>query len=86
MCAGLLVEGVRVRAPGASASPAALEAAVEGRRYGREVARLAVDSPWARKLEASGRGADVTACLLLDTTSLVPRYLPSVDKVVSGRG
>jgi 2-phosphosulfolactate phosphatase len=86
VCAGLLVEGVRARAPGASASPAALAAVAEGRRYGREVARLAVDAPWARKLEASGRGADVTACLALDTTSLVPRYLPSVDKVVSGRG
>jgi len=86
VCAGLLVEGVRVLTPGVSASPAALEALAEGRRYGREVTRLAVDSPWARKLEASGRGADVTACLLLDTTSCVPRYLPSVDKVVSRRG
>jgi 2-phosphosulfolactate phosphatase len=86
VCAGLLVEGVRVLTPGASASPAALEALAEGRRYGREVARLAVDSPWAKRLEASGRGADVTACLALDTTSLVPRYLPSVDKIVSGRG
>lgn len=85
VCAGLLVEGLRARAPGASASPAALEALAEGRRYDREVTRLAADSPWAKKLEASGRGADVTACLQLDTTSLVPRYLPSVDKVVSGR-
>ena len=86
VCAGLLVEGVRALAPGVSLSPAALEAVGEGRRYGREVARLAVDSSWAKKLEASGRGADVTACLALDATSLVPRYLPSVDKVVSGRG
>lgn len=86
VCAGLLVEGVRARAPGAAASPAALAAAAEGRRYGGEVARLAVDSPWARRLGASGRGADVTACLALDTTALVPRYLPGVDKVVSGRG
>src|SRR5205814_1123046 len=61
VCAGLLVEGVRVLTPGVSASPAALEALAEGRRYGRGVTRLAVDSPWARKLEASGRGADVTA-------------------------
>jgi len=86
VCAGLLVEGVRALAPRAFASRAALEALAEGRRYGREVTRLAVDSPWARKLEAAGRGADVTACLALDTTSCVPRYLPNVDKVVSGRG
>lgn len=86
VCAGLLVERVRARAPGAAASPAALEALAEGRRYGGGIGRLAGDSPWARRLEASGRGADVTACLRLDTTSLVPRYLPSVDKVVSGRG
>jgi len=86
VCAGLLVEGVRARAADASMSPAALEALAAARRYGREVARLAADSPWARKLAASGRGRDVTACLALDTTPFVPRYLPSVDKVVSGRG
>ncbi len=86
VCAGFLVERVQARAPGAAPSPAALAALAEGRRYAGRVARLAVDSPWARRLEASGRGADVTACLALDTTSLVPRYLPGVDKVVSGRG
>jgi 2-phosphosulfolactate phosphatase len=86
VCAGLLVEGVRARAADASMSPAAREALAAARRYGREVARLAADSPWARKLAASGRGRDVTACLALDTTPFVPRYLPSVDKVVSGRG
>jgi hypothetical protein len=31
---------------------------------------------------AAGRSADVDACLRLDTTTLVPRYLPSVDKIV----
>src|SRR5438132_1687103 len=57
-----------------------------GRRYAGDVTRLRQHSPWARRLVAAGRGADVTACLRLDTTSLVPVYLPSVDKVVPGCG
>jgi 2-phosphosulfolactate phosphatase len=86
VCAGLLVERVRAAVPAAAPSAAALEALAEGRRYAGDVARLAADSAWARHLAASGRGADVAACLLLDTTALVPRYLASVDKIVSGRG
>jgi 2-phosphosulfolactate phosphatase len=86
VCAGLLVERVRAAAPAAASSAAALEALAQGRQYAGDVTRLAADSPWARHLAASGRGADVAACLLLDTTALVPRYLASVDKIVSGCG
>ena len=86
VCAGLLVERIRATAPAAQASPAAQAAAVEGRRYAEDVTRLRRDSPWARRLAAAGRGADVSACLRVDTTTLVPVYLPSVDKVVAGRG
>ncbi len=85
VCAGLLVERVLIRAPAAQATPAALEAMAEGRRYAEDIGRLGADAPWARHLEASGRGGDVAACLTLDTTALVPLYLPNVDKVVARR-
>jgi 2-phosphosulfolactate phosphatase len=85
VCAGLLVERVHTAAPGMSITPAGAEALALGKRYGKDVARLAVDSTWARHLAASGRGADVTACLALDTTTLVPVYRPDVDKVVWAR-
>ena len=84
-CAGLLVERIRA-ARSAAPSPAALAALAVGRRYAGDVTRLRDHSPWARRLVAAGRGADVSACLRLDTTSLVPVYLPSVDKVVPGCG
>jgi len=86
VCAGLLVERVRAGVPSVVPSPAALAALALGRRYAGDVTRLRQHSPWARRLVAAGRGADVTACLRLDTTSLVPVYLPSVDKVVPGCG
>ncbi len=86
VCAGLLVDRMTTAAPAAQPSPAARAAANEGRRYAEDVARLRRDSPWARRLEAAGRGADLAACLRVDTTTLVPVYLPSVDKVVAGRG
>lgn len=86
VCAGLLVERIGAAVPGAALSPAAREAEAEARRYVLDVARLRVDSAWARRLVAAGRGADVAACLRLDTTTLVPVYLPSVDKVVTGLG
>jgi len=83
-CAGLLVERIRAATRSAAPSPAALAALAVGRRYAADVTRLREHSPWARRLCAAGRGADVSACLRLDTTSLVPVYLPSVDKVVLG--
>jgi 2-phosphosulfolactate phosphatase len=85
VCAGLLVERALAAEPTASTTPAAAEARALGRRYGKDVARLAKDSAWARHLTASGRGADVTACLALDTSTLVPVYRADVDKVVWAR-
>jgi len=57
----------------------------------KRMGRVAPQSPsemgkLQRRLVAAGRGGDVAACLRLDTTTLVPVYLPSVDKVVAGRG
>ncbi len=85
VCAGLLVERALTAEPTASTTPAAAEALALARRYGKDVARLATDSGWARHLAASGRRADVTACLALDTTTLVPVYRAGVDKVVWAR-
>jgi 2-phosphosulfolactate phosphatase len=84
VCAGLIVEDIARLASPASLSEAACEAAAEARRYGRDVGRLGEDSTWARHLRRSGRGDDVTACLRLDTSTLVPLFLPGVDKVVAG--
>lgn len=85
VCAGLLVEGLLGGAAPTEPGPLALAAASDARRYGKDVARLRADSPWARHLLRAGRAADVAACFALDTTTLVPRYLPAVDKVVSDR-
>lgn len=82
VCAGLLLERLAGEAAGAELSPAALEAVVLGRRYGKDVARLAADSPWARHLSARGHGADVTTCLVLDTTARVPVMRAGVDNIV----
>jgi 2-phosphosulfolactate phosphatase len=85
VCAGVLVERALTAEPLASTTPAAAEALALARRYGKDVARLANDSGWARHLAASGRRADVIACLALDTTTLVPVYRAAVDKVVWAR-
>ena len=82
VCAGLLVDGVLRDEPRAELTAAAREALEVGRGYGKAVARLAQDSPWARHLALAGRGEDVAACLVLDTTTLVP--VLHVDKVVVG--
>lgn len=84
VCAGLVVAHVLAGDSRAAASAAAMTAVAEARRYGKDVARLREDSAWARHLVRSGRGGDVDACLMLDTTALVPRYVTSVDKVVLG--
>ncbi len=83
-CAGLLVDRLQRDKPGAGLSLAAQQALAFGRRYDKDVGRLAEDSSWARHLTARGRGRDVAACLLLDTTTVVPVYAPHVDKVVIG--
>ncbi|HEY3064492.1 MAG TPA: 2-phosphosulfolactate phosphatase [Methylomirabilota bacterium] len=84
VCAGLLVERMKAAEPGAQLSSSAVEAARAARPYAKHVARLRMASSWARHLVRSGRGGDVDACLALDTTTIVPVYLPNVDKVVCG--
>lgn len=81
-CGGLLVERMLAAVPDAVLTDAARDALETGRRYGADVGRLKQDAPWARRLIAAGRGADVDACLRLDTTKLVPRYVANVDKIV----
>lgn len=81
-CAGLIVDRLQATLPAVVLSDGARDALATGRRYREDVSRLKHDAPWARKLVAAGRSADVDACLRLDTTTLVPRYVPSVDKIV----
>ncbi len=84
VCAGLVVDAVARRVPHAVLSAAAQQARAEAAGYHGDVARLGTDSAWARHLRRSGRAADVAACLELDASSLVPVFLPNVDKVVGG--
>ena len=62
------------------------EAAGRARPYAKDLLRLAQDAPWAQRLGNRGRGADLTACLALDTFGLVPIYRPNIDKIVSASG
>jgi 2-phosphosulfolactate phosphatase len=84
VAAGLLVERMTRDEPRAAPTPEAREALRAAAGYGKDVARLAETSAWARHLSRRGRAADVAACLLLDTTMLVPEYRPEIDKVVRG--
>lgn len=86
VCAGLIVEQVRTARPDAVLGPEAEEVAGQARPYAKDLGRLAQDSPWARRLGNRGRGADLTACLCLDTVGLVPIYRPNVDRIVPGPG
>jgi 2-phosphosulfolactate phosphatase len=82
-CGGLLVERIAAAVPDAVLTDAARDARETGRRYAADIGRLRHDAPWARRLIAAGRAADVDACLRLDTTKLVPRYVANVDKIVA---
>jgi 2-phosphosulfolactate phosphatase len=84
-CGGLAVEHILAAVPSAVLTDAARDALETGRRYAADVGRLKRDAPWARRLILAGRAADVDACLRLDTTNLVPRYVPNVDKIVGDR-
>jgi len=86
VCAGLLAERLLAREPAARATPTAEAAMGLAEPYGKDVARLAQDSSWARHLASRGRARDVAACLSLDTSSLVPEYRPNIDKVVAAKG
>ena len=81
-CAGLVVDRLLATLPTAVLGDGARDALDTGLRYRDDLSRLRRDAPWARRLIAAGRSADVDACLRLDTTTLVPRYVPSVDKIV----
>lgn len=85
VCAGLLVECFLEAEPGARLTETARVALGLAETYGKDVARLRRDSPWARHLAAAGRAADVAACLVLDTIPLVPVYLPAVNRIVRAR-
>lgn len=82
VCAGLLVERLAARVPGAQLTSPAADARRAAAPYARDIGRLATDAKSARRLTNAGHGSDVRACLVLDTTSLVPVYAPDVDKVV----
>ena len=84
VCAGLLVDALLRHEPGADVTVTAGEALTIGRGYGKAVGRLAQDAPWGRHLTAAGRAADLAACLVLDTTTLVPVLSETFDKVVVG--
>jgi 2-phosphosulfolactate phosphatase len=86
VCAGLLADRVLTSEPGARPTAAAEEATAVARPYGKDVGRLAQDSSWARHLASRGRGADVAACLTLDTAAIVPVYRADVDNVVAAHG
>jgi 2-phosphosulfolactate phosphatase len=83
-CAGLLAARLADADPALTLTPLAEEARRVGVAYGREMHRLAVDAPHARTLIGKGRAADVTACLTLDTSAVVPELVPGVDKLVWG--
>src|SRR5206468_1481453 len=72
VCAGLLAERLLAGEPGARATAAAEAATAAARPYGKDIARLAHDSSWARHLASRGRAADGAACLSLDAAGIVP--------------
>ena len=85
VCAGLLVDRLLAQAPSAATTAAAEMARRAGQGYANgDVGRLAHDSSWAVRLASRGRGDDVAACLVLDTSGLVPVYRTDVDKIVAG--
>lgn len=84
VCAGLMVDRLSAVEPSARLTDAARAAVSASRRYGKDVARIAKDSAWARRLASRGAGPDIDACLTLDAFTLVPVYLADIDKIVAG--
>jgi 2-phosphosulfolactate phosphatase len=84
VCAGLLIDRLVADGIRLALTPAADAALALAAGYRQDPGRLAQDSSWARHLVARGRGADVAACLAVDATGLVPRYVVAVDKVLAG--
>jgi 2-phosphosulfolactate phosphatase len=86
VCAGLLATLLAGSDPPRALTPAAREAARVAARYAGSLRLLREDSRWARHLIRTGRERDVEACLMLDTSTLVPVYRPDVDEIVAGQG
>jgi 2-phosphosulfolactate phosphatase len=85
VCAGLLIDALQRHEPAAVLTEAARGATEVGRGYGKAVARLAQDSSWGRHLALAGRAADLAACLVLDTTTLVPVFRDGMVVRAAGR-
>jgi len=71
-CAGLIVERLQERHPGAALSDAARAAAILYRRYAGDLDGLMTDAAWARALASRGRGADLPLCATIDAYGVVP--------------
>src|SRR5262245_6905029 len=87
VCAGLVVS--RLAAAGrADLSPGAAAALALGQYYGRRLGELRDASRWARRLVRLGRAADVDACLVADSTEMVPMLGPEgiVPALPAGAG
>jgi len=84
VCAGLLIDALLRTEPGAVLTEAARDARDVGRGYGKAVSRLGHDSAWGRHLALDGRAADLAACLVLDTSTVVPVWSEAIDKVIVG--
>jgi 2-phosphosulfolactate phosphatase len=74
VCAGLLVQRMRLRAAGLELTAAALLALRLAEYYGARLAEVRQHSRWARRLAAGGHGDDIDACLQVGTTSMVPVF------------
>ena len=84
VCAGLLVQRMAARAPGVELSDAAVVALRLAEHYRERLDEVRRDSRWARRLASRGRGADIDACLRLDTTAMVPVFEAGI--IVPGSG
>lgn len=72
VCAGLLLELLVEMACPLEATDAARACRIVGAHYRPHLARLLVDSAWARELVRLGRREDVSACLALSVFPDVP--------------
>ena len=72
VCAGLLLEGLVEMACPLEATDAARACRIVAAHYRPQLARLLVDSAWARELVRLGRREDVSACLALSVFPDVP--------------
>lgn len=78
VCAGLIAEELATHCSGIEPSATALICRAVAREYRDRLDDLRTDSRWARHLERIGRGEDVSACLDLDASSIVPLFLDGV--------